>query len=322
MSSRNLCIERNETFDPMNIRSLRSSLLLLLASLIWGLAFVAQRVGMDYMPPFAFNGIRTLMASAALLPVILFMDRKQPARRSPSPAEKKNLRTASCLCGLLLCLSTNLQQAGLVSTSAGKGGFITALYVVLVPVAGWLFFRRNPGKWIWLSVLMAVFGLFLLCVPAGERFVVSQGDLLILGCAIAFAGHILVVDHFSPLVDGLRLSCCQFLFCGVASLILSLLTESFTLSGLWGAMPAMLYAGILSGAVGYTIQILAQRNVNPTLASILMCMESVFSVLGGALLLGETLTRRESLGCAIMFAAVILAQLSPALALKKRVPAS
>ena len=265
--------------------SLRGSLYLLLGSVIWGFAFAAQRAGMDSMQPLSFNGIRNLMAGLCLIPVCAFAEKRSPSLRPASAGQKALQRRGGLLCGIFLFLASSLQQAGLVETTAGKAGFITALYVVLVPVFAWLIFRKNPGKWIWLSVLAALAGLFLLCVPAGESFSLSRGDLLVLGCAFCFVGQ-------------------MGTFC-------SLFTETITWEGIRQALPALLYAGILSGAVGYTLQILGQRLVDPAVASLLMCMESVFSVLGGALVLGEALSSRELFGCLIMFTAVILAQLSP-----------
>ena len=299
----------------MNNKSLRGSLLLLLGAVIWGVAFVAQRMGMDSMPPLAFNGIRMLLAGIALLPVIAFADRKEPARKPVTAEQKKDLRIAGLLCGTLLFISSSLQQMGLVYTSAGKAGFITALYVVLVPVISWTVFRKNPGRVIWLSVALAVAGLYLLCAPAGGE-ALNRGDLLVLGCALCFTGHIMVVDHYAPRVDGIRLSCIQFFICGILSMMLSLPTETITWEGIRGAVIPILYAGIMSGAVGYTLQIIGQRDVNPTVASLLMCLESVFAVLTGAVVLGERMTAGEGIGSVLMLCAVVLAQLSPILSRK------
>lgn len=298
--------------------SLRGSLYLLLGSVIWGFAFAAQRAGMDSMQPLSFNGIRNLMAGLCLIPVCAFAEKRTPSLRPVFAGQKALQRRGGLLCGVFLFLASSLQQAGLVETTAGKAGFITALYVVLVPVFAWLIFRKNPGKWIWLSVLAALAGLFLLCVPAGESFSLSRGDLLVLGCAFCFVGQILCIDYFSPRVSPVRLSRDQFLVCGLLGTFCSLFTETITWEGIRQALPALLYAGILSGAVGYTLQILGQRLVDPAVASLLMCMESVFSVLGGALVLGEALSSRELFGCLIMFTAVILAQLSPLL--KRKAP--
>jgi len=293
----------------MDQKNLRGSLLLLLGAVIWGFAFVAQRVGMDSMEPISFNGFRTLLAGICLIPAVWVADKRNP-RRVPGPEKRKSQRIAGMLCGVLLFVCTTLQQAGLVETEAGKAGFITALYVVLVPLAAWVFLKRNAGKWIWVSVALAVVGLFLLCVPAGESFSLSRGDLLILGCAISFTGEILVVDHYAPRVDPIRLSRDQFLVCGTLGTVLGALTETITWAGVRASLPALIYAGVFSGAIGYTIQNIAQRDTNPTVASLIMCLESVFGVIFGALVLGERMIPRETAGCVIMFTAVVLAQMS------------
>ena len=294
-------------------KTLRGSLLLLLGSIIWGFAFVAQRIGMDSMQPISFNGIRNLMAGVCLIPVCAFAEYRSVGMKPVSSSQKRAQRTGGLLCGLFLLLASTLQQAGLVESTAGKAGFVTALYVVLVPVLAWFLFRKSPGKWICLSVFLAVAGLYLLCVPTGEHFSLGQSDLLLLGCAISFSGQILCVDHYSSRVRPVRLSRDQFLVCGTLGTLLSLLTETITWNGICQALPSLLYAGVMSGAVAYTLQILGQRDLNPTLASLLMCLESVFSVIGGALLLGEHLSSREMIGCIIMFTAVVLAQISPLL---------
>ena len=297
----------------MKNRTLHGSLLLLLGAVIWGFAFAFQRAGMEYMQPISFNGIRNLMAGFCLIPVCVWSERMHPGLKPVTPGQKRTQRIGGLFCGLFLFAASTLQQAGLVESSAGKGGFITALYVVLVPVAAWIIFKKNPGRWIWISVLLALPGLYLLCVPAGERLTLTSSDLLLLGCAVCFTGEILSVDFFSPAVSGIRLSRDMFLVCGLLGTVLSLFTETVTFSGIRHALVALLYAGILSGAVAYTLQILGQRDVPPALASLIMCLESVFSVIGGALLLGEHLSGRELWGCLIMFAAVVLAQLSPLL---------
>ncbi len=294
-------------------KSLRGSLMLLLAAMVWGFAFVAQRVGMNSMQPLSFNGIRTLLSGVCLLPVLAVTGRRNASPPPAVPSGKSVQLRAGLLCGFFLFLATNLQQAGLVYTDAGKSGFITALYVVLVPVFNYILFRKNPGRWVWVGVAMAVAALFLLCVPTGQHLTLNRGDLLTLGCALCFTGHILTVDYFSPKVDPIRLSCHQFLFSGSLALLISLFTETVTWEGIRAALPALLYAGIISGAVGYTLQIVGQKSTPPALASLLMCMESVFAVLSGALILGERMSPRESWGCVIMFAAVVIAQLSPLL---------
>ncbi len=299
-------MKRNGT-TGMNQKSVRGSLLLLLGAVIWGAAFVAQRMGMDHVGPFTFSGVRMLLAGIVMIPVAM-ISRK---RSGNDPAViRKEQRTGGLMCGGLLFLATSLQQIGLVHTAAGKAGFITALYVVLVPVAGWLFLRKNPGRIIWIGVGMAVGALYLLCVPP-TGLTVETGDLMLLGCAICFTGQILCVDHFAPRVNGAALARDEFLVTGGLSMIAALLTEQIQWEGIREAMIPILYTGILSGAVGYTLQIIGQKEVNPTVASLLMCLESVFAVLTGAIVLGERMSSRETAGSILMFSAVILAQLSP-----------
>ena len=302
----------------MSNKSLRGSLLLLLGSMIWGAAFVAQRVGMDHVGPFTFNGIRMLLAWLVMIPVTVLMEHKNkntPGYTAPDP---KDQRLSGVICGALLFIATSLQQMGLVSTTAGKAGFITALYVVLVPVAAWFLFRKNPGKVIWLGVLIAVGALWLLCMPAGGGFVLQSGDLLVLGCAVCFTFQILCVDHYAARVSGVKLARDEFLVTGGLSMLIAVATEPISWEGVREALIPIFYAGIMSGAVGYTLQVLGQRDTDPTVASLLMCMEAVFAVLTGVLLIGEKMTVRETVGCVLMFCAVILAQLSPVISSIRR----
>ena len=302
----------------MSKKSLRGSLLLLLGAVIWGAAFVAQRVGMDHMGPFTFNGIRMLLAWLVMIPVTALMEHKNkntPGYTAPDP---KDQRLSGVICGALLFIATSLQQMGLVSTTAGKAGFITALYVVLVPVAAWFLFRKNPGKVIWLGVLIAVGALWLLCMPADGGFVLQSGDLLVLGCAVCFTFQILCVDHYAARVSGVKLARDEFLVTGGLSMLIAVATEPISWEGVREALIPIFYAGIMSGAVGYTLQVLGQRDTDPTVASLLMCMEAVFAVLTGVLLIGEKMTVRETVGCVLMFCAVILAQLSPVISSIRR----
>ena len=316
----------------MDRKALRGRLLLLLGSVIWGAAFVAQRVGMDYLGPFSFNGIRMLLAGVVMIPVTAFIEwkKKEKSKETDSTTDLKNRqddglphvepkdqRMAGFLCGFMLFAASSLQQMGLVTTTAGKAGFITALYVVLVPVAAWLLFKKNPGRIIWLGVALAVIALYLLCMPA-EGFNLQSGDLMMLGCAVCFTVQILCVDHYAPKVSGVRLARDEFLVTGGLSLLIALITESITMEGIREAIIPILYAGIMSGAVGYTLQIVGQRDTDPTIASLLMCPESVFAVLTGAIILGEKMTVRETVGCILMFSAVILAQLSPVISSLRR----
>ena len=302
----------------MDRKSLRGSLLLLLGSVIWGAAFVAQRVGMDHVGPYTFNGVRMLLAWLVMVPVTrIFESRaaRNPEYKAPDTREQ---RLAGILCGTLLFVATSLQQMGLVTTTAGKAGFITALYVVLVPVTAWLLFRKNPGRIIWLGVAVAVVALWLLCMPAGGGFQLQGGDLLVLGCAVCFTFQILCVDHYAPRVSGVRLARDEFLVTGGLSMLIALVAETVTAEGIREALIPILYAGVMSGAVGYTLQVLGQRDTDPTVASILMCLEAVFALLTGLIILGEKPTAREAVGCVLMFSAVILAQLSPVISSIRR----
>ena len=302
----------------MDRKSLRGGLLLLLGALIWGAAFVAQRVGMDHMGPFTFNAVRMLLAGVVMIPVAqLFSRKNKNAPEGAAAPDPKEQRTAGILCGTLLFVASTLQQMGLVTTTAGKAGFITALYVVLVPVAAWLLFRKNPGKVIWLGVALAVAALWLLCMPA-EGFSLQGGDLLVLGCAFCFTAQILAVDRYAPRVDCTRLARDEFLVTGALSLVCALLTETITWEGIREAAVPLLYAGVMSGAFGYTLQIFGQRDTDPTVASIIMSLESVFATLTGVIILGEKMTVRETVGCVLMFIAVILSQLSPVISSIRR----
>ena len=304
-----------------NQKALRGSLMLLFIAIIWGAAFVAQRAGMNHIGPFAFNGIRMLLGGLVMIPVVRLLDRKTPDEVRRAPERIRDQRIAGLLCGIFLFIASSLQQVGLVTTSAGKAGFITALYVVLVPVAGLLIFHIHPGKMIWAGVGLAVVALYLLCMPA-SGFQVESGDLLVIGCALCFTAQILVIDRYAARVNGAALARDEFFITGALSMIIALFTEKIAWEGIREAMIPILYTGILSSAVGYTLQIFGQRDVNPTLASLLMCLESVFAVLTGALILGERMSLREGIGCVLMFSAVILAQISPILSAKHKTKAA
>lgn len=290
--------------------SVRNSLLLLLTATIWGVAFVAQSVSMDYIGGFTFNAIRNLMGSVTLLPVIWVLGRTKStgAKAEASQAERKTLLTGGICCGILLCLASNFQQFGIKYTTVGKAGFITACYIIIVPILG-IFLKKKCSSFIWIAVILSLCGLYLLCLTPGEGFAIGMGELLVLICAVLFSLHILVIDHFSPLVDGVKMSCIQFLVCGILSGIPALLFESPDLSGILAAKIPLLYAGVLSCGVAYTLQIVGQKNMNPTVASLILSLESCISVIAGWLILGQSLSGREILGCVLMFGAIILAQL-------------
>ena len=287
---------------------MRGSALLLLGSVIWGAAFVAQRVGMDHMGPFTFNGIRMLLAWLVMIPVTVFFEARNKKNPDYAAPAAKDQRLSGLLCGILLFAATSLQQMGLVTTTAGKAGFITALYVVLVPVAGWLLLRKNPGKIIWMGVALAVFALWLLCMPAGG-FALQSGDLLVLGCAVCFTFQILCVDYYAPRVSGVKLARDEFLVTGALSMVVALATEPITAEGIREALIPILYAGIMSCGIAYTFQILGQQGADPAVASLILSLESVVSVIAGFVILQQSLTARELFGCVIMFAAIVLVQL-------------
>ncbi|MCD8335849.1 MAG: DMT family transporter [Lachnospiraceae bacterium] len=287
----------------MKRTALRNPLLLLLTAAIWGAAFVAQSVGMDYVGPFTFNFARCIIGGIVLLPCIALLDRqKKREGRQPSA----DLVRGGVCCGAALFVASTLQQIGIQYTTVGKAGFITAMYIILVPVFG-IFLKKKVGARIWLCVLLAAAGLYLLCMTEG--FTIGGGDFLVLLCAAAFAVHILVIDYFSPRADGVRMSCIQFFVCGLLSGVGMLLFETPSLGAIWQARLPIGYAGVLSCGVAYTLQIVAQKGMDPTVASLILSLESVFSVLFGWLLLGQSLAMRELSGCGLMFAAIILAQL-------------
>lgn len=294
----------------MNRFVIRQSLLLLLTATIWGVAFVSQSVGMDYVGPFTFNAVRSLIGAAVLVPCIALLKKMQRGEKGQEEVhkkeDKKTLLLGGICCGVILAVASSLQQFGLLYTTVGKAGFITAMYIVLVPILG-IFAGKKVGLRIGISVVTAVAGLYLLCMTESLRL--EAGDILVLLCAVVFSFHIIVIDHFSPLVDGVKMSCIQFLTCGILCSVCMFLFEEPKLSMIFAAWKPVLYAGVMSCGVAYTLQIVGQKGMNPTVASLIMSLESVISVLAGFVLLHEVLSRRELFGCVLMFAAIILAQL-------------
>ncbi len=291
--------------------NLKNPLLLTIAAAIWGFAFAAQSEAMDYIGPFTLNCIRNVIGAVVLVPVIFVTDRYEKNRGNGCKKEeraenKRLLLTGGICCGLLLTVATNLQQLGIKYTTVGKAGFITAIYIVLVPVAG-LFLKKKCGLTVWISVGLALAGFYFLTMIGESSF--TKGDIFVLLCAIVFTGHILCVDYFSPKVNGVKLSCLQFLVCGLLSGIVMLCRESLVPTDIVKAWAPILYTGVLSCGVAYTFQILGQKNYNPAVAALIMSLESVFSVLGGWLVLHETLSPSEGLGCILIFAGIILSQI-------------
>lgn len=303
----------------MKSRQIRNSLLLVITAFIWGTAFVAQSKGGDALGPFSFNCIRNLVGSVVLLPVIKLIDKLNPENKRPkTAADKKQLWIGGLCCGTALFFAGSAQQLGMYyGTPAGKAGFLTACYILLVPILG-LFLKKKCGWNIWLGMVITIVGLYLLCMTAGSLSF-QTSDLIVLLCALLFAVHILVIDHFSPLVDGVRMSCIQFLVAGVFSAFpMFFLEMGHSTAGIAAWLPqlqsfdvwlAILYAGVMSSGVAYTLQIVAQNGLNPTLASMIMSLESVFSVLAGWVVLKEVLTARQLLGCLLIFVAIIFAQI-------------
>lgn len=295
----------------MKYNQMRQVVFPILAAFIWGTAFVAQDLCADSIGAFAFNATRYFIAVLALLVVILISDKLKKNKPTLTAQEKKaankQLWLGGLCCGAALAIASNFQQAGLVAgTDAGKAGFITALYVVLVPVFG-LFFKRKVSFPTWIAVVLSVVALYLLCIKGD--FSLAPGDLLVLVCAVCFAVHILVIDHFTAYCDGVKLSCLQFLFAGIISTICMFIFEDVDFAAILSCALPLVYVGIFSCGVGYTLQILAQKDSNPTVVTILLSLESVFAVIAGAIILKQQMTVREYIGCAIMFAAVILAQI-------------
>lgn len=286
---------------------MKGSLALLLATVIWGSAFVAQSVGMDYIGPFTFQATRCFAAVLALLPLIYFLDRgKDDGKTFLSRWKDKTLWKAGILCGIPLFLAVNLQQIGLVDTDAGKSGFLTAMYIVIVPILG-LFLRKKPSKMVPISVVLAVAGLY--CLSVVESSSISISDLSLLGCAFMFAVQILIVDHYAPHIDAFRLNLIQALVSSLLSAVFMFIWEEPTLKSIGDCWLPICYTGVLSMGLSYSLQIVGQKNLEPTVASLIMSMESVFAVLTGWIILGDVLTTWETVGCILVFIAVILPQL-------------
>lgn len=284
---------------------MKNNILLVLTALIWGCAFVAQSVGMDFVGPFTFNMARFLIGAIVLLPVIWFMDRQRKTGAEKGAGQKTLIIGGIC-CGIALAVASTLQQWGILFTTVGKAGFITAMYIVIVPLLG-IFIGKKVRPLIIGCVAIAVVGFYFLCMTESLRL--GLGDFLVLLCAIAFSIHILVIDHFSPKVDGVKMSAIQFLTAAIISAVPTLLWEQPVFTEILQAWQPVLYAGVMSCGVAYTLQIIAQKNADPTVASLLLSLESVFSVLAGWVLLGQGLSLKELFGCVLIFCAIILAQL-------------
>lgn len=294
----------------MKKSQLKGNLCLLIAAIIWGSTFVAQSVGTGIVDPFTFLASRSFVGCIFLIPVIMFMDalkKKDGSFKKPEKAEKKLLIKGGIACGVVLCAASAFQQFGMwLDASAGDAGFITALYILIVPVAG-MFFGKKVGAKVWIGVVMALLGLYLLT----EKFAFTKGTWMVLVCAFIFSAHIMVVDYFSPKVDCVRLSCIQFFVTGILAMILMFIFEKPSLSAVIDAAMPILYAGVMSSGIAYTLQIVGQKYTDPTIASMLMSLESVFALLSGMIIQPDEnpVKAIKLMGCAIIFAAIIIAQL-------------
>jgi drug/metabolite transporter (DMT)-like permease len=309
--------------DIMKNQKFKGNLLLFLTAFIWGTSFIAQSKGVELISPVAFNGIRNMLGAAVLIPVIAV--RGFAARRRGESFIKggKTLILGGVVCGIFLCLATTVQTMGMVETSPGKAGFLTALYMVIVPIIG-IFLGKRPNVLVLISVIIAVAGLYLMCIDS--KLTINYGDILIIICAFIFSGHILAVDYFSPKVDGIALSALQFFVCGVLNLGWMFLFESPEIAPILDRWASIGYSGIMSCGVAYTLQIVGQKYTDPTSASILMSLESVFATLATVFLVaigwnltGGVMSAKEITGCVLMFAAIILVQLPDFVANKRKV---
>ena len=310
---------------------LRNTFFLFLTAMIWGAAFVAQSVSMDYIGPFTFICLRSVIGGLFLIPVIIVLDgiRRKSQNESANVVSSENtlhniemdiekeekqrlswknkqLIEGGIVCGILLFFANCFQQTGIQYTTVGKAGFITTFYIIIVPLIG-LFFKKYCGILTWIGVVIALAGLYFLCIT--QKLTIQRGDALILCCSVLYAGQILAIDHYNPFVDGVKMSCIQFLTGGVLGAVFMFLFESPNMAMILNAAGPILYTGIMSTGVGYTLQILGQKGLNPTVAALIMSLESVFSALSGYLFLHQLLTTRELIGCVLMFIAIVLAQL-------------
>ena len=305
---------------------LRNTFFLFLTAMIWGAAFVAQSVSMDYIGPFTFICLRSVIGGLFLIPVIIVLDgiRKKSQNESADVVNSENilhieteerqrlswknkqLIEGGIVCGIFLLFANCFQQTGIQYTTVGKAGFITTFYIIIVPLIG-LFFKKYCGILTWIGVVIALAGLYFLCIT--QKLTIQRGDALILCCSVLYAGQILAIDHYNPFVDGVKMSCIQFLTGGVLSAVFMFLFENPSVAMILSAAGPILYTGIMSTGVGYTLQIVGQKGLNPTVAALILSLESVFSALSGYVFLHQVLTTRESIGCVLMFIAIVLAQL-------------
>lgn len=299
----------------INFKHLRSNFLLILTAFIWGSAFVAQSSATDSVQPFTFNMMRSIVGAIVLLPVIAMFSRKDKKENKKSVGTKKDLIIGGIACGVVLAVASAFQQTGIsMGASSGKAGFITAMYILIVPILG-LFLKKKVGLKAWVSVFLGVLGMYFLCMTKGD-FSVSKADFYLIMCAFCFSLHIITIDCFSPKTDGVKMSCVQFITCAIVSGIFMLFNEKPSIEGILDNWFPIFYTGAMSSGVGYTLQIIAQKDTNPVVASLLMSLESVFALLCGWIILHEVMSAREIFGCLLVFFGIVLSQIP--ISLKKR----
>lgn len=291
----------------MNKNNISGSIILMITALIWGTAFVAQSVGMNYVGPFTFIAARYIVGGLFLLPCIYTLDiiNKNTSKVKKS-YDRRNLIIGGVLCGIILFAASSFQQIGMQYTTVGKSGFITALYIIIVPLIG-LLFKKSISTKVWISVCISIVGLYILCI--NESFSISIGDILTLICAFCFSIHILIIDKYSLIVDAVRMSCIQFFVAGFLGLIFMIVFEEPNVTSIFSGFNTIIYAGVMSSGVAYTLQIIGQKNTTPVMATLIMSLESVFAAISGWIILGEVLSFKEFIGCCLVFIAIILAQL-------------
>ena len=288
----------------MSLKRIKAALLLTIAALVWGAAMSFQSEGMEHVGPLTFQAVRFMLGGTVLLPLVLTLGKKDPGEGSPN-YNPKGVLFGGAVCGFFLMIACTLQQFGIIYTTVGKAGFLTSLYIIVIPVLG-IFLRKRIGLNVWIGVVLAMVGMYLLCMK--ESLVLSKGDTLVLICAFVFSFQIMAIDKYAAIYNGLKLSCVQFYVCGILSVIVMFIFEKPDLTGLWAARVPILYTGVMSCGIGYTFQTLAQKNLQPTVASIIMSLESVFAAVFGWILLKQAMSVREIVGCFVLFAAIIITQ--------------
>ncbi|MBQ6702351.1 MAG: DMT family transporter [Clostridia bacterium] len=288
----------------MRYKRIRAAVMLTAAALVWGAAMSFQSDAMNDVEPLTFQATRFLLGGTVLLPLVFFLGKEDPGRQR-SDYDPKGVFVGGAVCGLFLMIACTLQQFGIIYTTVGKAGFLTSLYIIVVPIMG-IFLKKRAGLNVWIGVVLALIGMYLLCMK--ESLVLSRGDTLVFICALVFSFQIMAIDKYAAIYNGLKLSCIQFYVCGILSAVLMLIFEEPSIGAILKAWVPVLYTGVFSCGIGYTFQTIAQKDLNPAVASIIMSLESVFAALFGWIILGQKMSLREIMGCVVMFAAIMVAQ--------------